>query len=60
MNKLEDLFHGLLLLLHNTPRAAKKGLSVTLMERLVKLYGDQITAMLTTQYRYISNMSTHL
>ena len=32
-------------------RAAEKGLSVTLMERLVDRYGDQITTMLTVQYR---------
>ncbi len=32
-------------------RAAEKGLSVTLMERLVKLYSTDITSMLTVQYR---------
>ena len=32
-------------------RAADKGLSLTLMERLVKEFGDSITSTLTTQYR---------
>lgn len=32
-------------------KAAKEGLSVTLMERLLKLHGDSIKMMLTTQYR---------
>ena len=32
-------------------RAADKGLSLTLMERLVKEFGDRITSTLTTQYR---------
>lgn len=32
-------------------RAAEKGLSVTLMERLVDHFGDQITTVLTVQYR---------
>jgi ATP-dependent RNA/DNA helicase IGHMBP2 len=32
-------------------KAAKGGLSVTLMERLVKLHGDSITTLLTVQYR---------
>ena len=31
--------------------AASKGLGLTLMERLVKLYGAQVTRMLSTQYR---------
>ena len=31
--------------------AASKGLGLTLMERLVKLYGTQVTRMLSTQYR---------
>lgn len=31
--------------------AAKKGLEVTLMERLIKLLGDDVVRMLTTQYR---------
>ena len=34
-------------------RAAKDGLSVSLMERLHKLYGEEITFMLQVQYRYI-------
>ena len=33
-------------------RAAREGLSVTMMERLVKLYGSEITTMLTMQYRW--------
>ena len=32
--------------------AAKQGLEVTLMERLIKLLGDDVVRMLTTQYRY--------
>jgi ATP-dependent RNA/DNA helicase IGHMBP2 len=32
-------------------RAAKEGLEVTLMERLLKLHGDQAVRMLTVQYR---------
>ncbi|KAG8195271.1 hypothetical protein JTE90_028422 [Oedothorax gibbosus] len=32
-------------------KAAKEGLEVTLMERLLKLHGDGIKKMLTTQYR---------
>uniref|UniRef100_A0A673MUY0 DNA helicase n=1 Tax=Sinocyclocheilus rhinocerous TaxID=307959 RepID=A0A673MUY0_9TELE len=31
--------------------AASKGLSVSLMERLIKKYGDPVVRMLTTQYR---------
>lgn len=31
--------------------AAKQGLEVTLMERLIKLFGDGAVRMLTTQYR---------
>ncbi|TRY66412.1 hypothetical protein DNTS_003371 [Danionella cerebrum] len=31
--------------------AASKGLSVSLMERLIKKYGDSVVRMLTTQYR---------
>lgn len=31
--------------------AAKQGLEVTLMERLIKLLGDGAVRMLTTQYR---------
>lgn len=31
--------------------AAAKGLSVSLMERLIQKYGDSIVRMLTTQYR---------
>lgn len=34
-----------------TSRAARKGLSVTLMERLVKEHGEAITSTLSTQYR---------
>lgn len=41
----------LLLLLFIFARAAKEGLSVTLMERLVKLYGSELTTTLTLQYR---------
>jgi len=36
--------------IHSTD-AAEKGLGVTLFDRLVKMYGDKITRMLTTQYR---------
>lgn len=32
-------------------KAAKDGLSITLMERLLKLYGDSVKKMLTLQYR---------
>ncbi|XP_015911293.2 DNA-binding protein SMUBP-2 [Parasteatoda tepidariorum] len=32
-------------------KAAKEGLAITLMERLLKLYGDSIKKMLTVQYR---------
>lgn len=32
-------------------KAAKEGLSITLMERLLKLHGDSIKIMLTLQYR---------
>lgn len=32
-------------------RAAKEGLNISLMERLDKLYGDEITYMLQVQYR---------
>lgn len=32
-------------------RAAKEGLEETLMERILKLYGNQIKRMLVTQYR---------
>ena len=39
-------------------RAAKEGLNVSLMERLDKLYGDEITYMLQVQYRYCE--ATHL
>ncbi|CAM4581695.1 unnamed protein product [Leuciscus chuanchicus] len=35
----------------NTGNAASKGLSVSLMERLIKKYGDSVVRMLTTQYR---------
>lgn len=35
-------------LLHS---AAAKGLSVSLMERLIQKYGDSVVRMLTTQYR---------
>ncbi|XP_004345662.1 immunoglobulin mu binding protein 2 [Capsaspora owczarzaki ATCC 30864] len=31
--------------------AEKKGLSLTLFDRLIKAYGDQVTRMLTVQYR---------
>ncbi|XP_028515203.1 DNA-binding protein SMUBP-2 [Exaiptasia diaphana] len=34
-----------------SPEAAKKGLDVTLMERVVKQYDDKVVRMLTTQYR---------
>ena len=33
--------------------AAKQGLEVTLMERLIKLLGDGAVRMLTTQYRLV-------
>lgn len=33
-------------------RAAKEGLNISLMERLDKLYGDEIAFMLQVQYRY--------
>ena len=32
-------------------RAARAGLAVTLMERLLKQYGDTVVRMLTVQYR---------
>lgn len=32
-------------------RAAAKGLSVSLMERLIQTYGDTVVRMLTVQYR---------
>lgn len=32
-------------------RAAAKGLSVSLMERLIQMYGDTVVRMLTVQYR---------
>ncbi|XP_076848340.1 DNA-binding protein SMUBP-2 [Brachyhypopomus gauderio] len=32
-------------------KAAAKGLSVSLMERLIQIYGDSVVRMLTTQYR---------
>lgn len=32
-------------------RAAAKGLSVSLMERLIQMYGDAVVRMLTVQYR---------
>lgn len=32
-------------------RAAAKGLSVSLMERLIQMYGDSVVRMLTVQYR---------
>ena len=32
--------------------AAKRGLEVTLMERLIKMLGDGAVCMLTTQYRF--------
>lgn len=34
-----------------SPEAARKGLDVTLMERVVKQYGDKVVHMLTIQYR---------
>ena len=40
-------------------RAAKEGLNVSLMERLDKLYGDEITYMLQVQYRYVCK-ATHM
>ena len=40
-------------------RAADKGFSLTLMERLVKEFGDQnITSTLTTQYRMHNSIMT--
>lgn len=43
------LYHNVLcLLLH---RAASKGLSLSLMERLIQMYGDSVVRMLTVQYR---------
>lgn len=32
-------------------RAASKGLSLSLMERLIQMYGDSVVRMLTVQYR---------
>lgn len=32
-------------------RAASKGLSLSLMERLIQLYSDSVVRMLTVQYR---------
>ena len=40
------------------PRAAKGGLDVTLMERLIKQHGDQAVRMLTTQYRMNERIMT--
>jgi superfamily I DNA and/or RNA helicase len=34
-----------------SPEAEKKGYGCTLFERLAALYGDDITSMLTVQYR---------
>ena len=41
-------------------RAAKNGLSLTMMERLRALYGEEITATLTTQYRLVGNVHVGL
>ncbi|KAK6317688.1 hypothetical protein J4Q44_G00109790 [Coregonus suidteri] len=38
--------------------AASKGLSVSLMERLIQKYGDSVVRMLTVQYRMNSNIMT--
>uniref|UniRef100_A0A8C8K360 DNA-binding protein SMUBP-2 n=1 Tax=Oncorhynchus tshawytscha TaxID=74940 RepID=A0A8C8K360_ONCTS len=38
--------------------AASKGLSVSLMERLILKYGDSVVRMLTVQYRMNSNIMT--
>lgn len=35
-------------------KAAKQGLDVTLMERLIKMLGDGAVRMLTTQYRFVT------
>lgn len=40
-----------MLFIFNFHSAASKGLSVSLMERLIKKYGDSVVRMLTTQYR---------
>nr|XP_046251384.1 DNA-binding protein SMUBP-2 isoform X2 [Scatophagus argus] len=34
-----------------SPKAASKGLSLSLMERLIQMYGDSVVRMLTVQYR---------
>ena len=41
-------------------RAAKEGLNVSIMERLDKVYGDEITYMLQVQYRYCGATHMHL
>lgn len=46
--KLNDKFTVSFFVLH---RAASKGLSVSLMERLIQMYGDSVVRMLTVQYR---------
>ena len=33
--------------------AARRGLEQTLMERVIKMLGDKVVHMLTTQYRYV-------
>ena len=38
-------------LIDSTCRAAEEGLSLTLLERLIKLHGDKVVRMLTEQYR---------
>ncbi|XP_075945302.1 DNA-binding protein SMUBP-2 [Anarhichas minor] len=39
-------------------RAASKGLSLSLMERLIQMYGDSVVRMLTVQYRMHSAIMT--
>ena len=36
--------------------AAKKGLELTLMERVIEMFGDEVVRMLTTQYRMNHNI----
>lgn len=46
--RLIDLYRVAFVVLR---RAAAKGLSVSLMERLIQMYGDTVVRMLTVQYR---------
>lgn len=46
--KLDNIYRVSFVVLR---RAAAKGLSVSLMERLIQMYGDTVVRMLTVQYR---------